>query len=113
MQVNTAISPAKAVLTCVFCFLTGLSVLPVCAQVKSVRPPFFSPEASKWADSVLTTLSQRERIAQLFMVDAFSNKDSAHVRVIDSLVQEYGIGGLIFFSGRTNTSGSSYQSLSA
>ena len=33
------------------------------------------------------------------MVDAYSNRDSAHVRFIDSLVTQYHIGGIIFFQG--------------
>jgi beta-glucosidase-like glycosyl hydrolase/CubicO group peptidase (beta-lactamase class C family) len=40
-----------------------------------------------------------ERIAQLFMVAAFSNKDRKHVEEIAGLVSRYNIGGLIFFQG--------------
>ena len=51
----------------------------------------------KWVDSVFNTLSARERIAQLFMVAAYSNKNQKHVDEILKLVSEYKIGGLIFF----------------
>ena len=67
-------------------------------QNKENDPPFLE-QPSNWADSVLKTLSPDERIAQLFMVAAYSNKDSNHVRKINKLVTEYKIGGLIFMQG--------------
>ncbi|MBA3900854.1 MAG: serine hydrolase, partial [Bacteroidetes bacterium] len=62
------------------------------------QPPNFllNPQ---WADSVFNKLSPDERIAQLFMVAAYSNKDQKHVDEITKLVKEYKIGGLIFFQG--------------
>lgn len=68
-------------------------------KASATEPPFFSDGASRWADSVLATLSLDERVAQLFMVSAWSNKDSNHVAEIDSLVSQYKIGGLTFFQG--------------
>ncbi|MCS6981696.1 MAG: serine hydrolase [Flavobacteriales bacterium] len=56
-------------------------------------------EAYRWADSVMARLSPDERIAQLFMVAAYSNKDAKHVRATEELVSKYGVGGLIFFQG--------------
>jgi beta-glucosidase-like glycosyl hydrolase/CubicO group peptidase (beta-lactamase class C family) len=61
-------------------------------------PPFYTGN-TRWADSVFKTLSPDERIAQLFMVAAYSNKDKAHVKEIKMLVDQYKIGGLIFFQG--------------
>ena len=61
-------------------------------------PPFYDSK-SHWADSVIKTLSPEERIAQLFMVAAYSNKDKTHVNEIKKLVKQYKIGGLIFFQG--------------
>ena len=40
-----------------------------------------------------------ERLGQLFMVAAYSNKDSVHFNAVEKLVQNYKIGGLIFFQG--------------
>jgi beta-glucosidase-like glycosyl hydrolase/CubicO group peptidase (beta-lactamase class C family) len=57
------------------------------------------PEAFIWADSVMATLTPDERIAQLFMVAAYSNKDWKHIQATDELVQKFGVGGLIFFQG--------------
>jgi len=53
----------------------------------------------KWVDSVYKSMSIEEKIGQLFMVAAYSNKDSSHVKSIDKLIEEHKIGGLIFFQG--------------
>lgn len=68
------------------------------ASVRKTLPPFLE-RPSPWADSVLASLSMEQRIAQLMMVAAYSNKDAKHIADIDKLVQQYGIGGLIFFQG--------------
>lgn len=62
-------------------------------------PPFSNYLQSNWVDSVLNTLTTREKIAQLIMVAAYSNKDEAHAQFISSLITEYKIGGLIFMQG--------------
>ncbi len=56
-------------------------------------------ESQRWVDSVMNSLSLRERIAQLFMVAAYSNRDQKHVDEIMQLVKEERIGGLCFFQG--------------
>lgn len=53
----------------------------------------------KWVDSIYSTYSFEEKIGQLFMIAAYSNKDSVHFNAIENLVQNYKIGGLIFFQG--------------
>ncbi|HIO71900.1 MAG TPA: serine hydrolase [Flavobacteriales bacterium] len=63
-----------------------------------LSPPYLCCE-HKWADSVLAALSPEQRIAQLFMVAAYSNRDQQHVGFITKLIEDYGIGGLIFFQG--------------
>jgi beta-glucosidase-like glycosyl hydrolase/CubicO group peptidase (beta-lactamase class C family) len=54
-----------------------------------------------WADSILATLSTREKIAQLMMVAAYSNKPNAalHAAEITDLVARQKVGGIIFFQG--------------
>ena len=76
-----------------FLFLGQISV----AQTK--LPPFYSNEAIHYADSLMGTMTPEERTAQLFMVAAWSNKDSAHIRELEWLITQHGIGGLIFFQG--------------
>jgi len=44
-------------------------------------------------------MSFDEKVGQLFMVAAYSNKDSIHINSIDKLIKDSKIGGLIFFQG--------------
>ena len=55
--------------------------------------------AGRWADSVMKGLSDDERIGQLFMVAAYSNRDSTHFKEIKKLIKNYHIGGICFFQG--------------
>lgn len=71
---------------------------PAVPHRQGVPPPFLS-DATPWADSVLSTLSLDERIAQLMMVAAYSNKDAKHEAETEQLIRERNIGGLIFFQG--------------
>ncbi|MGL4364428.1 MAG: glycoside hydrolase family 3 N-terminal domain-containing protein [Bacteroidales bacterium] len=57
-----------------------------------------------WADSLLSTLSTREKIAQLMMVAAYShpssNKTASKINSeVANLIENYHIGGIIFFQG--------------
>ncbi|TAF76446.1 MAG: hypothetical protein EAZ53_04125 [Bacteroidetes bacterium] len=54
---------------------------------------------NRWVDSVFNTLSATEKLGQLFMVAAYSNKDEAHYKKIDTLVTQFGLGGVIFMQG--------------
>ncbi|WKK65210.1 glycoside hydrolase family 3 N-terminal domain-containing protein [Lutimonas zeaxanthinifaciens] len=51
----------------------------------------------KWVDSIMRTMSVEEKIGQLFMVAAYSNKDAAHEKFISDLITRHHIGALIFF----------------
>ena len=58
-----------------------------------------SPQGNKWVDSVYNAMTLEEKFGQLFMVAAYSNKETVHFNAIDKLIQENKIGGLIFFQG--------------
>jgi beta-glucosidase-like glycosyl hydrolase/CubicO group peptidase (beta-lactamase class C family) len=58
-----------------------------------------SDEGKKWVDSIYDAMPLDEKIGQLFMVAAYSNKDNAHSNAIEKLITENKIGGLIFFQG--------------
>ena len=53
----------------------------------------------KWVDSMFSTMTIDQKIGQLFMVQAYSNLDEKHSIGIDSLIEKYHIGGLIFMQG--------------
>src|SRR6056297_2497102 len=69
------------------------------AQNAKTKPEFLKYTNSSWVDSVMTTLSPDERIAQLIMVAAYSNRGEEHKQEILKLIEEQKIGGLIFFQG--------------
>ncbi len=58
-----------------------------------------SKAANAWVDSVFHSLTPKQRLGQLFMVAAFSNKGKEHQQEIEVLIKESAIGGLIFFQG--------------
>jgi beta-glucosidase-like glycosyl hydrolase/CubicO group peptidase (beta-lactamase class C family) len=51
----------------------------------------------QWVDSIMSKMSVEEKIGQLFMVAAYSNKGEAHKAFITELIEQYHIGSLIFF----------------
>jgi beta-glucosidase-like glycosyl hydrolase/CubicO group peptidase (beta-lactamase class C family) len=61
--------------------------------------PAYLDISDQWVDSVFETLSEDEKIAQLLMVAAYSNRDDNHKQEISKLIKKYNIGGLIFFQG--------------
>lgn len=69
------------------------------AQIVKKKPDFLRHQNSTWVDSVMKTLSPDERIAQLIMVAAYSNRGEEHKQEILKLINEQKIGGLIFFQG--------------
>lgn len=60
---------------------------------------FWGEVKMSWADSVFNSLTEDEKIGQLFMVAAYSNRDKKHIAEVDSLIVKHKIGGLIFFQG--------------
>lgn len=54
---------------------------------------------SQWVDSTLNAMSLEEKIGQLIMVAAYSNKDSLYEQQLGSTVEKYHVGGIIFFQG--------------
>lgn len=61
--------------------------------------PAFLKVDHRWADSVLSELSLEDRIAQMIMVQAYSNMGESHQKSISKLITKYHVGGLAFFQG--------------
>ncbi|WP_188050744.1 glycoside hydrolase family 3 N-terminal domain-containing protein [Flavobacterium sp. GP15] len=68
---------------------------------KSERKKFLkdSDSETRWVDSIYDKLSVKEKLGQLFMVSAYSNKDSIHENKVKDLIENYKVGGIIFFQG--------------
>ncbi|MBD0833320.1 glycoside hydrolase family 3 protein [Aestuariibaculum sediminum] len=67
---------------------TTVNASPIALNAKSV-----------WVDSVYNNMTLKEKVGQLFMVAAYSNREAKHIDSIQQLIADYGIGGLIFFQG--------------
>ena len=53
----------------------------------------------KWVDSIYNSMSIHEKVGQLFMVDVFSKDSKDKTDLINSLIKDYYIGGIIFSKG--------------
>ncbi len=69
------------------------------AQQTSRAPEFVQYENSKWVDSLMKTLTPNERISQLIMVAAWSNRGEEHKEEILKMIRENKVGGILFFQG--------------
>ncbi len=52
-------------------------------------------KANDWVDKTYNSLSQDEKLGQLFIVALYTNKDEAHINQIRNIVVNDKIGGLI------------------
>ena len=80
----------KKVITCLWFIICSLS---------GVYSQQIDPQQDAWVDSVFQQMTPDERLGQLFMVAAYSNRNEAHYSSIENLIKKYNIGGLIFFQG--------------
>lgn len=88
MKDKSAILPATA---------SCIKKLLLCAVLGLYNIIYAQPVPEFWYDYKLKQMSLDEKIGQLFMVAAYSNKDAAHTEEIENLIRNYHIGGLIFF----------------
>ena len=78
--------------------LVSFSIHQNDSRALSYKPIYHNDANVNWADSILNTLSIEQKIAQLFMVAANGkNLNENHYKEVDSLILNYGIGGVIFF----------------
>jgi beta-N-acetylhexosaminidase len=88
------------------------------AQVNAQVDPFKTKDSiaqEKWVESIIENMSIDQKIGQLFMVAAYSNKDKKHTDYIENTIKKYEIGGLIFMQGTAKAHASlinRYQSFS-
>ena len=77
--------------SCLLLLLSSWSVVSVAQTRQQI--------AKKWADSVLASLNNDQRIAQLMIVRAHSNLGADHINLVTSQIKKYNVGGLCFFQG--------------
>jgi len=91
-----------------------ISVFQINAQVD----PFKTNDSIaqvKWVDSLMAKMDVDQKIGQLFMVAAFSNKDKKHTDFIENLIVKHSLGNLVFMQGTSEGHAkwiNKYQSIS-
>ena len=80
-------------------FLLFAVLSPFTGSAQSVSPAFLTASSHRWADSVFTALPPDERIAQLIMVAGYSNRTRGYEDSLVALVNQYNLGGVVFFQG--------------
>lgn len=86
-------------------YLQSIAVVWILALTIAADLPTSQPikpsidRKQQWVDSLLQQMSLREKIGQLLMVAAYSNKGEAHLQELEQLISNYCIGGIIFFQG--------------
>ena len=75
-----------------FILLVLFSLKNVCAQ--NLDPLLTKDVESQkhWVDSIMSSLSVDQKIGQLFMVAAYSNKDEKHEKFITEMIEKYPTG---------------------
>lgn len=86
----------KAVLITVFTWLSLCSW--VMGQQRGAFIPFINTQHA-WVDSVFKTLSQRDKVAQLFMVRAHTNLGQRYIDSVANVLQREQLGGIVLFQG--------------
>ncbi|NAW50959.1 glycoside hydrolase family 3 protein [Elizabethkingia argentiflava] len=56
-------------------------------------------EAYRWVDKTYSSLSQDEKLGQLFIIDLYADKDQTHINSVRQLVLQEKIGGIILMQG--------------
>ena len=66
---------------------------------KKQLPPYLIQDSTSWSDSVYSTLSLKDKVAQMMMVAAYPNHGEADKNRVTKLIKDYKVGGIIFFQG--------------
>jgi len=80
-------------------FVLVVSIVSNLLSQQIKNPVFLNDNNYYWADSVIENLTLDEKIGQLFMVIAYSNKSKEHKKEISRLIKKHKIGGLMFLQG--------------
>ncbi len=75
-------------------------------QFSFVRPSLIVEQKTQvpqmqqfWVDSIFATLTLEEKIGQLFMIRAHSDKGPEHIAEVERQIKQFKVGGLCFFQG--------------
>ncbi len=102
LTVSTVVAPAWKLpegIHSIFTKITPTDSVPPVAKIRRAHQPVDVLPASAWADSTLATMTLDQKIGQFFMIATFSNRNESYYQSVDRLIQDYQLGGLIFFQG--------------
>lgn len=68
-------------------------------QQAAIEISYANDPEGRWVDSVFNGLSADERLGQLFMIRAHSDKGAEHIASVENLIKKYHVGSLCFFQG--------------
>lgn len=81
----------------------GLGLIAIgsffCLQTAVFGQQYESFNQDAWVDSLMQTLSLEQKVSQLFLARAYSNKGVKHEVYLTDLVRKQQVGGLLFFQG--------------
>lgn len=52
-----------------------------------------------WIDSLMNTMTEDQKLGQLFMIRAYGKQDAAHIKKVKQLIRKEHVGGLCFLGG--------------
>ena len=61
--------------------------------------PAISLDEKHWVDSIFRSLNTDQKIGQLFMIRAHSDKGPEHIAEVERQIKQFYVGGLCFFQG--------------
>ncbi len=82
-------------------FYTLIIFLYSFTTINAQQPSYIDllSQQPKWVDSVFHRLTKKQRIAQLFFVAAYTNKNQDFTDSIAKVIKKERVGGLVFFQG--------------
>jgi beta-glucosidase-like glycosyl hydrolase len=71
-------------------------IIPIASRAQNVSPLYKDSIQLQWVNEKYDSMTLEEKVGQLFIVAAYSNRDASHENDILKLIEQENIGGLIF-----------------
>lgn len=81
--------------------ILGILLFAITSNAQQVDPLLTADvkNQEQWVGNVMNKLTLKQKIGQLFMIEAYSNRDEKHTAEVIKTIKKYHIGGLIFMQG--------------
>ena len=81
----------------VLLFLSTVFVLKPSLMLADIN----DKDEEEWVNNTYQSLSEDERIAQLFMIATYFGQDEEHYSLTENFVKKYNVGGIVFYKGKS------------